>query len=414
MLERIDAAKGRGAGGDVPAAEHRRDRVFDATRSPPPLPPGIPPQPVPRRRGAGAGPDRGAACGLFAAGLSHRRQRSDAGDPLQHRGPARLVRLRACRHARLPIFRRNRAPAQIAAAPAIAEPGAQETAIELPYRLTLSPNHNVAWRHATAPVTYSSRTELWHTRLPRRRRTARQRAVDARTPRRCARSGRPTTIPPVRSIRSRSRRWRPTIPTARRHRHLAERPASDRGPDLGVPRLCATHNNAPFVPTPVEAQMLMLSPLGGWLRSRGHWDPPHGAALHSMAAAGVFGRSAAGRGSPAAKRPKPAPAGGSMPTRNRTRICRPPRRRRRQPLRQARSWRGRRSRRSRPGIPITGEQLDLSEWVHIAAQGRDHYVRIVYEGHLYPFGHRAALIKITERKFGDTAVPEGGTTPVAP
>src|ERR1035437_10596909 len=29
-----------------------------------------------------------------------------------------------------------------------------------------------------------------------------------------------------------------------------------------------------FVPTPIEATMLMLSPLGGWLRSAGVWDPP--------------------------------------------------------------------------------------------------------------------------------------------
>ena len=41
-------------------------------------------------------------------------------------------------------------------------------------------------------------------------------------------------------------------------------------------------------------------------------------------------------------------------------------------------------------------------------------MKIVYEGHLYPFGHRAALIKITERKFTDTALPGGGSTPVAP
>jgi hypothetical protein len=46
-----------------------------------------------------------------------------------------------------------------------------------------------------------------------------------------------------------------------------------------------------------------------------------------------------------------------------------------------------------------GEALNISEWVHRASQGRDHYVRIVYEGYLYPFGHRAALIKVTERKF---------------
>jgi hypothetical protein len=30
---------------------------------------------------------------------------------------------------------------------------------------------------------------------------------------------------------------------------------------------------------------------------------------------------------------------------------------------------------------------------------RDHYVKVVYKGYLFPFGHRASLIKITERKF---------------
>jgi hypothetical protein len=37
--------------------------------------------------------------------------------------------------------------------------------------------------------------------------------------------------------------------------------------------------------------------------------------------------------------------------------------------------------------------------VHLATQGRDHYVKIVYEGELWPFRHPAALIKVTERKF---------------
>src|SRR5262249_47725816 len=64
-------------------------------------------------------------------------------------------------------------------------------------------------------------------------------------------------------------------------------------------------------------------------------------------------------------------------------------------------------------LPELGAQLDLSEWVHVATQGRDHYVRIVYEGRLYPFGHRAALIKITERKFRNFKLPDGTTTPVA-
>lgn len=43
---------------------------------------------------------------------------------------------------------------------------------------------------------------------------------------------------------------------------------------------------------------------------------------------------------------------------------------------------------------------DLIEWSHRSTQGRDHYVRIIEQGFLYPFGHAASLFKITERKFG--------------
>jgi len=54
------------------------------------------------------------------------------------------------------------------------------------------------------------------------------------------------------------------------------------------------------------------------------------------------------------------------------------------------------------------QQLDISEWDHIATQGRDHYVRIVKEGFLYPLGFRAAFVTVTERKV----VPaDGGTVP---
>jgi hypothetical protein len=42
--------------------------------------------------------------------------------------------------------------------------------------------------------------------------------------------------------------------------------------------------------------------------------------------------------------------------------------------------------------------LSVEEWRHRATMGRDHYVRVVYAGHLLPFGHRTSLIKITERK----------------
>ncbi len=44
----------------------------------------------------------------------------------------------------------------------------------------------------------------------------------------------------------------------------------------------------------------------------------------------------------------------------------------------------------------------LESWRHIAAMGRDQYVRIVERGFLFPFGHRAVRITITERKFNRT------------
>ena len=46
--------------------------------------------------------------------------------------------------------------------------------------------------------------------------------------------------------------------------------------------------------------------------------------------------------------------------------------------------------------------MNISEWEHIATLGRDHYVKIVEKGYLFPFGHRAALVKVTERKFNQT------------
>ena len=50
---------------------------------------------------------------------------------------------------------------------------------------------------------------------------------------------------------------------------------------------------------------------------------------------------------------------------------------------------------------LTGEHLDLGVGPRRGA-GRDHYVRIVYEGQLKPFKNKAALIKVTERKFEES------------
>jgi hypothetical protein len=43
--------------------------------------------------------------------------------------------------------------------------------------------------------------------------------------------------------------------------------------------------------------------------------------------------------------------------------------------------------------------LGVTEWKQRGTMGRDHYVRVVYKGYLAPFGHKAVLVKVTERKF---------------
>lgn len=53
-------------------------------------------------------------------------------------------------------------------------------------------------------------------------------------------------------------------------------------------------------------------------------------------------------------------------------------------------------------IPSSINSLDIIEWEHLATLGRDHFVKIVQEGYLFPFGHRAAKITITERKFDNS------------
>jgi len=57
---------------------------------------------------------------------------------------------------------------------------------------------------------------------------------------------------------------------------------------------------------------------------------------------------------------------------------------------------------------------DLSpvvDWVHRTTQGRDQYVRIIKQGYVYPFGHRAVELTITERKFAP-ALARMGNPPV--
>jgi hypothetical protein len=50
----------------------------------------------------------------------------------------------------------------------------------------------------------------------------------------------------------------------------------------------------------------------------------------------------------------------------------------------------------------------ILSWDHVAPMGRDQFVRVVYPGYLFPFGHAATLVKITERKMRRANAPVAG------
>jgi type VI protein secretion system component Hcp len=280
---------------------------------------------------------------------------------------------------------------QIAAAPAIRPPEPVETALELPYRLVVSPNRDVSWIHRTEPFTSRGRTELWHTRLALRDDEGNVVELSRanRAPLRAIWSPdhdpfdppHPTLLDPHLGLTAMSPndRHQIVILTSAFHGYEVESELElMAAPLLGAvarPHRVPLKLTFPYVPEPFWAELLMLSPLGGWLRSRGLWTPPNQVPqrfpfrpdlgrIFDFAAPELLALPA-GEANPAFD-VGVSPALGAVVF---------------------------------PPVEQEPERLDLSEWVHVAAQGRDHYVRIVYEGELKPFKNEAALIKVTERKF---------------
>lgn len=199
------------------------------------------------------------------------------------------------------------------------EPGPKQTAIEMPWRLVLSPHNGGRFEHlgASAPAPRTGRTELWHTRLV--------------TPDAQGRVIQPPWPDPGRTVRAvwsltgegSDKAMQRQFPTASELPSTAPPLLPFRTTLTDFDRFQITHLSSNFAfpnytPKAGDTDLLMLSSLGGWLDARGEWDPPG---------------------------------------------------------------------------------LDVEEWAHRASMGRDHMVRVVYKGFLFPFGHRAALIKISERKF---------------
>ncbi|MGE3298294.1 MAG: hypothetical protein AB7I68_13220 [Porticoccaceae bacterium] len=284
--------------------------------------------------------------------------------------------------------------AERAAAPAVSAPDTHQTVLELPYALLISPGTTGVWQHRLSPATHAGRSELWHTRLALRGPDGKIAELDAdhTAPLRALWSTDPiskqhdiSNTPGIgRTALAADDRRQLVILTSAFHGYeanpdLAPKAFAGLDPITGHLRHLRPWRltPAPYVPRPFHARQLMLSPLGGWLKSRGMWEPPRPAkpsrrletigVLHDRHWADVL--------APIARR---APA----------------------PFSRADKVSDQLLEMFVPAAPAASDgPLDLSEWVHVATQGRDHYVRVVYEGELWPFRHRAALVKITEREF---------------
>lgn len=216
--------------------------------------------------------------------------------------------------------------------PAPAEPKAHQTAIEMPWRLVLSPHAALRWRHAAQPVTsaLTGRTELWHSTLIAPPKTATESLIEpprfdpVRTVSAVwARTGQGAEVPEVPMGPS----FPPALPAPDDAGTRPFRTPMDDFDRYQIVHLSSNFSHRTHVPQPVDANLLMLSTLGGWFDARGFWD---------------------------------------------------------------------------------SKALGLEEWVHRASMGRDHYVRLVYKGVLFPFGHRVVLVKVTERMFHNGGPGLGG------
>lgn len=141
-----------------------------------------------------------------------------------------------------------------------------QTMIEMPYRLMISPNEKAGWAHPVRPRDLGTRhTELWHTHLGILDREHRRVDENAAT---------------ERSIRA---LWSPDfVPLEGKppdHCFTPFRAALDARDRDEIVHLTAnfeikTKPQGTFTPLPVAVDDLRMSALGAWLKSRGSWAPP--------------------------------------------------------------------------------------------------------------------------------------------
>jgi hypothetical protein len=188
-------------------------------------------------------------------------------------------------------------------------PGDDQTAIELPYRVLLSPSAIATWRHSYEPKNdkSSGRVELWHTRLE-------SAASDPSIPTSTDPKARKRRLETVRAI------WTPDLADpAHQDPFCAPMNPNDRRDIVRLSSDPAVGSCVKgFSPCAIPVEHLMLSALGGWFNCKAHWEPPG--------------------------------------------------------------------------------DIDTEGWEHRAIGARDVFVQVAKKGFLMPFGHRAALIKVSERQ----------------
>ena len=154
-------------------------------------------------------------------------------------------------------------------APRVRQPRDDETALEVPWRLILSPSVLEGFTHADEPVPADAdpgHVELWHSRLGVRvERDGQLQRVDE--------SPGPQRI--VRAVWNRDRELMPAPPVDEDNNPVHFRMGMNVNDRWSIVRQSAetvAGLQGSITPTPVDIEQLTLSSLGTWLTSNGAWD----------------------------------------------------------------------------------------------------------------------------------------------